>query len=111
VTKGLKRPGSVSCIRIDELWFRHAIATIESMKKFVAILIFGLIVLPAPTAFSATFKNCSQVNRLYPFGVAKSLTAAKKQKGYPVNNPYVSSSLYKSIAKMDRDKDSVACEK
>jgi len=81
------------------------------MKKLVAILIFGVSVFAAPIAFSATFKNCSQVNQLYPFGVAKSLTAAKKQKGYPVNNPKVSSSLYRSIAKMDRDKDGVACEK
>jgi len=80
------------------------------MKKLVATLIFGVSVLPAPIAFSATFKNCSQVNVLYPFGVAKSVTAAKKQKGYPVNNPYISASLYKSIAKMDRDKDGVACE-
>jgi hypothetical protein len=58
-----------------------------------------------------TFKNCSEVNAIYPWGVAKSLTAAKKQQNYPVNNPYVSKSLYQKLVKMDRDKDLTVCEK
>ena len=33
------------------------------------------------------------------------------QKNYPINNPLVSEAIYKSIAKMDRDKDGTACEK
>ena len=59
----------------------------------------------------STFKNCSQVNVIYPWGVAKTLAAAKKQKNYPVNNPYVSKSLYLQLVKMDRDKDLTVCEK
>ena len=59
----------------------------------------------------STFKNCSQVNVIYPWGVAKTLAAAKKQKNYPVNNPYVSKSLYMQLVKMDRDKDLTVCEK
>jgi hypothetical protein len=59
----------------------------------------------------STFKNCSQVNVIYPWGVAKTLAAAKKQKNYPVNNPYVSKSLYMQLIKMDRDKDLTVCEK
>jgi hypothetical protein len=43
-------------------------------------------------------------------GVAKSSAAAKKQKNYPVNNPLVSATIYKTIQKMDRDKDGTACE-
>jgi hypothetical protein len=43
-------------------------------------------------------------------GVANSLAAAKKQKNYPVNNPLVSTTIYKTIQKMDRDKDGTACE-
>jgi chorismate mutase len=58
-----------------------------------------------------TFKNCSEVNRTYRWGVAKSIAAAKMQKNYPINNPLVSEAIYKSIAKMDRDKDGTACEK
>ena len=72
---------------------------------------------PDSTAFSSpqriktAFKNCTAVNNLYPWGVAKTLSAAKKQKNYPTNNPYVSKSLYISLAKMDRDKDLTVCEK
>jgi hypothetical protein len=42
--------------------------------------------------------------------VARSLTAAKKQNNYPVNNPFVSAPIYNSIAKMDRDIDGTACK-
>ena len=44
-------------------------------------------------------------------GVAKTLVAAKKQKNYPINNPFVSAGVYTSLAKLDRDKDGTACEK
>lgn len=62
-------------------------------------------------AVKESFRNCSEVNAIYPWGVAKSVTAAKKQKNYPVNNPYVSKSLYQKLANMDRDKDLTVCEK
>ena len=65
----------------------------------------------APQFIRVTFKNCSEVNAIYPWGVAKSLAAAKKQKNYPVNNPYVSKLLYQKLVKMDRDKDLTVCEK
>ena len=65
----------------------------------------------APQSTRVSFKNCSEVNAIYPWGVAKSITAAKKQKNYPVNNPYVSKSLYQKLVKMDRDKDLTVCEK
>jgi len=64
-----------------------------------------------PQIKRASFKNCSEVNAIYPWGVAKTLSAAKKQKNYPFNNPYVSKSLYLTLAKMDRDKDLTVCEK
>lgn len=59
----------------------------------------------------STFNNCSQVNAIYPWGVAKTLAAAKKQKQYSVKPSYVSASLYKSLSKMDKNKDLTACEK
>jgi hypothetical protein len=65
----------------------------------------------ATQAKRVSFKNCSEVNAIYPWGVAKSITAAKKQKNYPVNNPYVSKSLYLKLIRMDRDKDLTVCEK
>ena len=65
----------------------------------------------APQVTKRTYKNCGEVNRVYPWGVAKTLAVAKKQKNYPVNNPYVSKSLYMQLVKMDRDKDLTVCEK
>jgi hypothetical protein len=81
------------------------------MKKAIGSLIVGLLFLCTPSAQAATFKNCKDVNKVYRWGVSKSLSAARKQKNYPVNNPLVSASIYASLAKMDRDKDGTACEK
>jgi hypothetical protein len=65
----------------------------------------------APQAERVRFNNCAEVNAIYPWGVAKSLAAAKKQKNYMVKNPHVSRSLFLKLAKMDRDKDLTVCEK
>ena len=65
----------------------------------------------SPQITKLTFKNCGEVNRVYPWGVAKNLAAAKKQKQYSVKPSYVSASLYKSLSKMDRNKDLTACER
>ena len=65
----------------------------------------------SPQITKMTFKNCAAVNRVYPWGVAKTLAAAKKQMKHSVKASYVSASLYKSISKMDRNKDLTACEK
>jgi hypothetical protein len=73
--------------------------------------------IPESTSFSSaqtnqkTLSNCAEVNKQYPWGVAKTISAAKKQKNYRVNNPYVSKSLYITLIKMDRDKDLTVCEK
>lgn len=64
-----------------------------------------------PQVERVRFKNCAEVNAIYPWGVAKSLAAAKKQKNYKVKNPYVSRSLFLELVKMDKDKDLTACEK
>ena len=81
------------------------------MRRIVGSLIISCLFLYTPSAQAATFKNCTEVNKLYKWGVSKSLAAAMKQKNYPVNNPLVSASIYASLAKMDRDKDGTACEK
>ena len=65
----------------------------------------------AASASAQSFKNCTEVRRVYPMGVSKSLAAAKLQKNYPVNNPYVSAKIYRALSKLDRDKDGTACEK
>lgn len=80
------------------------------MKKLIALSVAIPVLLFASPANAQTFKNCTEVRKVYPMGVATSLAAAKKQKNYPVNNPFVSASIYKTIQKMDRDKDGTACE-
>ena len=65
----------------------------------------------SPQITKMVFKNCGEVNRVYPWGVAKTLATAKKQKQYSVKPSYVSASLYKSLSKMDKNKDLTACEK
>jgi hypothetical protein len=80
------------------------------MKKIYIPLAFIPIMFAVTPANAQTFKNCTEVRKVYPMGVAKSLAVAKKQKNYPVNNPLVSATIYKTIQKMDRDKDGTACE-
>jgi hypothetical protein len=80
------------------------------MKKTLILLLAVPFLLVASPARAQTFKNCTEVRKVYPMGVAKSSAAAKKQKNYPVNNPLVSATIYKTIQKMDRDKDGTACE-
>jgi len=57
------------------------------------------------------YGNCGEVNRVYPWGVAKTLAAAKKHKQYSVKPSYISASLYRSLSKMDKNKDLTVCEK
>jgi hypothetical protein len=82
------------------------------MKKLVAATISATLLWSVTTSVSAqSFKHCTEVRKVYPMGVAKSLVTAKRQKNYPVNNPFVSASVYASLVKLDRDKDGTACEK
>jgi hypothetical protein len=79
-----------------------------------AVLASALVVLfcsPATSAIAQSFKNCTEVRKVYPMGVSKSVAAAKLQKNYPVNNPHISAKIYQVLSKLDRDKDGTACEK
>jgi len=57
----------------------------------------------APTV--TKYKNCTELRKQYPKGVAKTKKAAKAA------GAKYSPSVYASNAKMDRDKDGAACEK
>jgi hypothetical protein len=82
------------------------------MRKLAAATISAILLWSVATSANAqSFKNCTEVRKMYPMGVAKSKASAKKQKNYPVNNPFVSASVYASLVKLDRDKDGTACEK
>ena len=55
------------------------------------------------------FKNCTELNQVYPGGVA--LPGAINKGGKTKLIPKFSENLYKLNMKSDRDKDGIACEK
>ncbi|WP_237391813.1 excalibur calcium-binding domain-containing protein [Paenibacillus dendrobii] len=57
-----------------------------------------------------TFKNCTELNKVYKGGVAQS-ASVKNKGGKTKFKPFVSSALYNANKKLDRDKDLIACEK
>lgn len=77
------------------------------MRKLIVVSILALALsfsLPS-VAQAKTFKNCTELHKVYPWGVAKSAKAA----GY--TGATVNSKVYAENIKSDRDKDGVACEK
>lgn len=56
------------------------------------------------------YKNCTELNKDYKGGVAKS-ASVKNKGGKTRYKPYVSKELYKANEKKDRDKDGIACER
>lgn len=89
------------------------------MKKLFTILLsLGLIlgfsfgssdVAEAKTNVK-TYKNCTELNKVYKGGVARS-SSVKNKGGKTRYKPYVSKALYDANKKSDRDKDLIACEK
>ena len=82
--------------------------------KRVAIsltLIFSLLIptIPQANAAAKKFKNCTELNKVYPGGVAK--PGAANKGGATKKEPTVNAALYKANIKSDRDKDGIACEK
>ena len=81
-------------------------------KKLVAlVLAVGLTAGLSNSAFAAAkkFKNCTELNKVHPGGVAKPGSVNKG--GATKNQPTVNAALYKANIKSDRDKDGIACEK
>ena len=94
------------------------------MRRLVAtaLVASSLVLVPslAGTAEAGprTFKNCTQLNKTYKGGVAKSrsvrntkVVRGKKVAADSKYAPKVSASLYKANKKHDRDKDGIACER
>jgi hypothetical protein len=87
------------------------------MKKLLGILvssclIFGFSVYSNHNAEAAvkTFRNCSELNKVYKGGVARS-AKVKNKGGITHYKPYVSQALYDANRKLDRDHDFIACER
>lgn len=81
-------------------------------RKIVAFLLaFGLTTGLSNTTFAAAkkFKNCTELNKVHPGGVAK--PGAVNKGGATKKKPIIDAALYKANVKSDRDKDGIACEK
>ncbi|WP_245592256.1 excalibur calcium-binding domain-containing protein [Ectobacillus panaciterrae] len=57
-----------------------------------------------------TYKNCTELNKDYKGGVARS-SSAKNKGGKTYYKPFVSKELYDANKQLDRDKDLIACER
>jgi hypothetical protein len=72
----------------------------------------GLLAIATSTPSNAAaqvFKNCTEMNKVYPGGVAK--VGAVNQGKATKNEPKYDNALYEANKKSDRDGDGIACEK
>jgi hypothetical protein len=84
------------------------------MRTRLAIGILTLIVVQSfqfvsANAAARVFKNCTELNKVYPGGVA--LPGAVNSGGITKKAPKYDKALYEANMKSDRDKDGIACEK
>jgi hypothetical protein len=85
------------------------------MKKTVIFFLAVSLVFTGALSASAeekakTYKNCTELNKDYPGGVAQS-SDTKNKGGKTKKKPHVYKELYAANKKSDRDKDGIACEK
>ena len=97
------------------------------LKKIVIASLAGAAVVLSATAVPASaapapksYKNCTELNKVYPHGVGRS-GAWDKTSGKPVTNFRVNNTVYKyndgvgprhwGEHDLDRDNDGIACEK
>jgi len=74
----------------------------------VSVLVLGFLGTPANAA-AKKFKNCTELNKVYPGGVA--LPGAINAGGVTKKEPKYDKALYTVNKSSDRDKDGIACEK
>jgi hypothetical protein len=82
------------------------------MKRLLIVTILlslALGVTPSSHAAAKVFKNCTELNKVYPGGVA--LPGAINSGGTTKKGPKYNKALYMANKKSDRDKDGIACEK
>ena len=81
------------------------------MRKFVLIFLIIGFAFQNFTAQAGTkaFKNCTELNKVYPGGVAQ--PGAVNAGGVTKLTPKYDKKLYLANMKSDRDKDGIACER
>jgi hypothetical protein len=89
------------------------------MKKGIAMLLslilvmgfMGSVQVEAATKVTLkTYKNCTEINKVYPGGIARASTV-KNKGGKTKYKPFANQKLYDLNKKSDRDKDLIACER
>jgi hypothetical protein len=80
-------------------------------RLIVAVISLGLVFISSNSSQAAAkvFKNCTELNKVYPGGVA--LPGAVNLGGTTKKVPKFNKALYNANKKSDRDKDGIACEK
>lgn len=84
----------------------------SKIKKVFAITICLVLLTAFPSTSNAAakkFKNCTELNKVYPGGVA--LPGAVNKGGETKKIPKYDKALYTANKKSDRDGDGIACEK
>jgi hypothetical protein len=89
------------------------------VRRYLSIFLSFAIVVCSLSSFDVSaaanksvkvYKNCTELNKVYKGGVARSATV-KNKGGKTKHKPYVSKEIYDANKKSDRDKDLIACEK
>lgn len=82
-------------------------------NKFLFVCVtLGLLAITSSSSSIAVvkvFKNCTEMNKMYPGGVAR--VGAANQGGATKNEPKYDNALYAANKKSDRDGDGISCEK
>jgi len=94
----------------NSIWARNDFHR-KKMRSMAGIitLVLTLGLTPSSLAAAKVFKNCTELNRAYPGGVA--LPGAINSGGATKKEPKYNKALYIANKKSDRDKDGIACEK
>ena len=82
------------------------------MKRIFSVLLVVVVAVAPITQANAAakkFKNCTELNKVYPGGVA--LPGAVNAGGATKKEPKYDKALYTVNKSSDRDKDGIACEK
>ena len=83
------------------------------MKRIIvsSLLVVSFLIPSTYPSIAAAkkFKNCTELNKVYPGGVA--LPGAVNAGGTTKQTPMYDKKLYEANKKSDRDKDGIACEK
>jgi hypothetical protein len=82
--------------------------SLATLWIILILLVQSLFFTPANAAARA-FKNCTELNKVYPGGVA--LPGAVNSGGMTKKLPKYDKAMYEANMKSDRDKDGIACEK